>query len=190
MKMMRTPCIAVSRARGGAGRLRSMQDVAPGPHAPILVPVDFSAHSRAALLWAADAARRYDAALVILHVAHDPADEPGSYARRDETTRAPGSRSKLRRIEDMARDHFDAYLAEVRKENPTLAALQSARARLVVGLPATRIVEVAQEEGAGMIVMGSHGRKGLSHAMIGSQAARVARLAQMPVVVVKDTAAD
>ena len=48
----------------------------------ILVPVDFSAHSQAALVFAAQLAKHLDASLLVLHVVHDPAEEPGYYKRR------------------------------------------------------------------------------------------------------------
>jgi nucleotide-binding universal stress UspA family protein len=56
---------------------------------------------------------------------------------------------------------------------------------LVSGLPSGRITEVANEIGADLIVVGSRGRTGLPHVMLGSVAERVVQIARTPVTVVK-----
>lgn len=149
---------------------------------PILVAVDFSPHSEAALVWAADAARKFGVALVVLHVVHDPAEAPGYYPRAMRESAGSGS-SELHRIEDMARQAMDGFLEDVASRQPELGPLES---RLVVGLPATRILEVASEVGARLIVMGSQGRTGLAHLMLGSKAEQVVRLSRIPVTIVKE----
>ena len=55
----------------------------------------------------------------------------------------------------------------------------------MTGLPSGRISEVAAEAGAGHVVVGSRGRTGLPHVMLGSVAERVAQIAEAPVTVVK-----
>ena len=57
---------------------------------------------------------------------------------------------------------------------------------MVVGLPATRILEVAEILGAQLIVMGSRGLTGIAHLMLGSKAQRVVQLSPIPVTIVKD----
>jgi len=56
---------------------------------------------------------------------------------------------------------------------------------LVVGTPVTRIVEVAEKNQVGMIIIGSHGRTGLAQLLIGSKVQRVVQLSPVPVTVVK-----
>ena len=56
---------------------------------------------------------------------------------------------------------------------------------MIAGLPAGRTVEVADSLGASMIVVGSRGRTGLPHILLGSVAERIVQTAAMPVVVVK-----
>ena len=56
---------------------------------------------------------------------------------------------------------------------------------LVVGLPVTRILETAEKIEARMIVMGSQGRTGLKHIMLGSKAEQVVNLSPIPVTIVK-----
>lgn len=141
----------------------------------ILVPVDFSAHSVAALRWAADLACRLGAAIHVLHVVHDPGAAPGSYGSRGETTR----------LEESAREMFEEFLTRQRDEIVQLARVVQLDSSLVVGLPATRILEVADKLGAWLIVMGSQGRTGLAHALLGSKAERVVQLSPIPVTTVK-----
>ena len=145
---------------------------------PVLVPVDFSEHSRAALRWAAEAAPCFDAPIIVLHVVHDPEAGPGFYTR-------PERNGFLRRMEDAGGELMEEFLDRVRRENPDLNALRNLETLLVVGLPTTRILEVAEKTGAQMIVMGSQGRTGLSRFLLGSKAQRVVQLAPIPVTIVK-----
>jgi nucleotide-binding universal stress UspA family protein len=57
--------------------------------------------------------------------------------------------------------------------------------RVIVGHPFERIVETAVHEKVGLIIMGTHGRTGLSHMATGSVAERVIRMAPCPVMTVK-----
>jgi len=146
---------------------------------PILVPVDFSPHAAAALLKAAELAECTGQPLLALHVVHDPAEMPGYYGQVTK-------KKKLVRIEDLAREAFEEFLQKVQKTNPALKPLRKCGKLLVMGLPVTRILEVQDKTGATMIVMGSQGRTGLDHLMLGSKAEQVVRLASVPVLIVKD----
>jgi nucleotide-binding universal stress UspA family protein len=77
----------------------------------------------------------------------------------------------------------------VRKEHPKLKALEQAEPMLVVGLPVARILEVAKKIEPSMVVMGSQGRTGLKHVLIGSKAEQVVRLCPVPVCIVKTRSA-
>ena len=145
---------------------------------PILVPVDFSSQSGAALVQAAKLAGCMEVPLIVLHVVHDPGTMPGYYAK--------ASKKKfLTHIEDAAREMLDEFLAETRKKEPELKALKAANSALVLGLPVTRILEMAKKHEAGMIVMGSKGATGLKHLLVGSIAEQVVHLAPIPVTIVK-----
>jgi len=144
---------------------------------PILAAVDFSEDSELALVWAARQAQLEGAPLVILHVIHDPAASPGFYRKPDEDW--------LRPMIDVAEEMMEEFLAQVKAEHPDQSALSSARVRLVSGLPAGRIVEVAKETGAHLVVVGSRGRTGLQTILLGSVAERVAQISPVPVVIVK-----
>lgn len=148
------------------------------PDGPILVPVDFSPYSASALVFAADLADCVGKSLVVLHVVHDPGDEPGYYNRALK-------KKQLQRIEDAAADMLEAFLVKVRKRYPESKPLRRTESVLVKGLPRNRILEVAERREAAMIVMGSKGETGLKRLALGSVAERVVQLAPVPVTVVK-----
>ena len=145
---------------------------------PILVPVDFSSHSKAALLKACELAGYTKEPLLVLHVIHDPAEMPGYYGKVTK-------KKKLLRIEDLAAESFDAFIKATIAENPDVKHLKHMEKMLVVGLPVNRIIEVAKKRGASMVVMGSQGRTGIKHLMLGSKAEQVVHLCPVPVLIVK-----
>jgi len=67
------------------------------------------------------------------------------------------------------------------------AAVGVARTLLREGDPAAAILAAASEVGAKMIVMGTHGRRGLTHALLGSVAEKVVRRSEIPVLTVRST---
>lgn len=145
----------------------------------VLVAVDFSPDSSAALAWAARYADLSGASLVLLHVVHDPATSPGFYRRSPNDLMQPMDTVAIRMMQD--------FLSGFRDSNPAYRSLEAAESRFVPGLPPTRIIEVANLLGAGTIVVGSRGITGLPHRLLGSVAERVVELADCPVVVVKST---
>lgn len=155
--------------------------MAKKPKTPILVPVDFSAHSTVALLKACEMAECMERSIVILHVVHDHPDMPGYYGHND------GDENALVRIEDLALEMFETFMQKTIEKHPEIKSLKKAESMLVTGLPVTRILEVAEKIDASMIVMGSQGRSGLKHIMLGSKAEQVVRLSPIPVTIVKAT---
>ena len=88
-------------------------------------------------------------------------------------------------MEDVASEMLDGFIQEIQEKNPGLAALNNLETMLVKGLPVNRILEIAGKLNSRMIVMGSQGRTGLSHIMLGSKAEQVVRLSPIPVTIVK-----
>lgn len=146
---------------------------------PILVPVDFSPHSEAALVYAADLAEMLGCPLVVLHVVHDPGEAPGYYVVK-------GREKQLKKLEDVASDMLDAFMREMIANHPEHTVLERANKSLVVGLPVNRILETAEKTRACMIIMGSQGRTGLSHMLLGSKAEQIVRLSPIPVMIIKN----
>lgn len=151
---------------------------AKSKHQVVLVPVDFSDHSVAALECGAELANALKLKLLVLHVVHDLGEAPGYYSVK-------GMGKQLRRMEDVAADMLEDFLREARKSHPKLTVLEKAETELVVGLPVNRILEVAKKFDARMIVMGSQGRTGLAHVLLGSKAEQVVHLSPIPVTIVK-----
>ena len=146
---------------------------------PILVPVDFSSSSEAALVSAAELAEKLVSDLVILHIVHDLNEAPGYYSVK-------GRGKQMRRMEDVAAEMLDEFVQKMQKKYSDFTAISRATTMLVVGLPVNRILESAGKINARMIVMGSQGRTGLARAMLGSKAEQVVRLAPIPVMIVKE----
>jgi nucleotide-binding universal stress UspA family protein len=139
----------------------------------ILVPLDFSVHSKQAQLWAAELARRYDASLTLLHVY-----QPISYALPEgyvlpSTNLLADLEVNMGKALDEAKRQFDA--------TPGLRV----DTQLTQGVPFVEIIRVAREGGYDLIVLSTHGRTGLRHALLGSVAEKVVRKAPCPVLTVR-----
>lgn len=146
---------------------------------PVLVPVDFSECSRSALLYACHLVEGTHTPLLILHVVHDSPGKPGVYRR-------PSVDHPSRPMIDIAEDMLDERLTKLRGKHPGLTALKTARTRLIQGLPGARIIEIAAQERAAMILMGTHGRSGIAHFLQGSVAEYVSKHAGAPVTTVRE----
>jgi len=144
----------------------------------ILAPVDFSDHSKAALVKASEYAEAMNASLVVLHVVHDPGEMPGYYSKLIK-------KKRVTRIQDMAAEAFDQFMDDAVDTYPGVTSLRDADRLMVSGLPVSRILEVVGHLEPMMVVMGSQGRTGLKHLVIGSKAAQVVQLCPVPVTIVK-----
>jgi nucleotide-binding universal stress UspA family protein len=137
-----------------------------------LVPIDFSAYSDQALTYATTLATQLQAHLTLLHVIHELSMVMG----------------------DMASALPEAYLQELEAEaqrsleerlNRVHEARLEADMVIVHGVPFQCIIDTAHDQKVDLIVMGTHGRTGLSHALVGSVAEKVVRLASCPVLVTR-----
>ena len=145
----------------------------------LLVAVDFTPFAERALVFASELAEKLEAQLLVLHVIHDPAEAPGFYAYK-------GKKKKfLQSMEEAAEEMMEEFLTKMRKDHPDQLPIEKAVPLLVVGTPVTRILEIAKKKKVYMIIIGSHGRTGLSHLLVGSKAERVVQLSPIPVTVVK-----
>lgn len=144
----------------------------------ILVPVDFSDHSKAALMQGCEFAQLMGASLIVLHVVHDPGEMPGYYAKLVKKKRSI-------RMQDVAAEAFQEFIAGTIEAYPDCAELREAELLMVIGLPVSRILEVVNGLKPIMVVMGSQGRTGLKNLVIGSKAAQIVQLCPVPVTIVK-----
>ena len=139
----------------------------------ILVPTDFSGDADHALEHAVGLARQFQAALTLLHVVY-------LYLPASAEAGFPAYMARLRREADQ---QMEGPRSRVEDAGVPFEALTE------VGVPAERIVELAGDRHADLIVMGTQGRTGLPHLLLGSVAERVVRLAPCPVLVTRAGAA-
>ena len=138
----------------------------------ILVPTDFSEGSVRAFETALDMARDSGARLTLFHVHHLPVNVFPDVI-------LPLSPDLMHDIEHSVERVLDKWRADA------VAAGVDADARTAVGNTAEEICTAADAVGADLIVIGTHGRSGLSHALLGSVAEKVVRKAPCPVLTVR-----
>jgi nucleotide-binding universal stress UspA family protein len=138
----------------------------------ICCPVDFSDASRAAMEVAADLARRGGATLTLLHAYPIP-----GYTFPDGSVVASGR--MMQELSEQAAKH----LSEWRREAEALGVANVA-AVTAAGEPASEILAYAAKNGVDLLVVGTHGRSGLEHALLGSVTERVMRKARCHVLTV------
>ena len=136
------------------------------PIRTILHPTDFSDNSGDAFQFACALARDYGAKLVVLHV------HPTPVLFGDSMAALPL---------DVPRDELLEMLNKIKPDDPAIAIER----RLVDGDAADEIRHAAGARHADLIVMGTHGRGGLSRLLMGSVAENVSRYADCPVLTVR-----
>lgn len=137
----------------------------------ILFPTDFSTAGQTALELATSLARDRDAKLLIVHVEEPPV--------------AYGGGELYYGVLEPDRQELQKMLAEVVPTDPAVGYEH----RLVLGPPASAIVQIAEKEACDLIVMPTHGRTGLMRMLMGSVAEEVVRKAKCPVLTIKAAAA-
>jgi len=140
----------------------------------ILVPYDFSEYAEHAFRWALGIAEDWGAKIVLVHVI--PLTSRVSYPDAMFLLDIPKLEAQL--IAD-AEKHLSAFVA---KEGTSVVPVET---RTIMGDPFWEICQTAEREHADLIAMGSHGRTGLAHVLLGSVAERVVRHASCPVLVAR-----
>jgi nucleotide-binding universal stress UspA family protein len=141
----------------------------------IVAATDFSSCADAAVEMARRLAAAHDAELVLVHTAPDePPWTEGAGAGQVQEALASG---RAWAVAELERRATEARAAGVR-----------ARAVIRTGSPWREILELATDERADLVVIGTHGRGGVERALLGSVADRVMRLAPCPVLTVREPA--
>lgn len=135
----------------------------------VVVPVDFSAESLAAVREALELVRGDASKIYVVHVLAEmsPADPGVVWGEISDENRAEHVRDALR-------------------QSLPGPQLQPLHLEVVFGDAGFRIAEFAERIGADLIVIPSHGRTGIQHLLIGSVAERVIRYAHCPVLVLRN----
>jgi nucleotide-binding universal stress UspA family protein len=139
----------------------------------ILVPADFSECSEAAMRIAADLSSRFEAPITLVYVF-----ERSVYPLPDEY--ALFTPQQL----DYMFAEFNGRMAAARRRALDAGAVDVG-SQLLHGWAAGEITSFAADGSFDLIVMGTHGRTGLAHLMLGSVAERVIRMAPCPVLTVR-----
>jgi universal stress protein A len=150
----------------------------PG-YARILVPIDFSEHSKRTVGYATRTAIRNNSTVYLLHVFQVPDYVMTPYARRRQNCAEVQSHVDAAELE--ARENLELFAQELSNQGVKVQPY------LRVGFPFDEIVQMANHFDVDLIIIGSHGRSGISRLLVGSTAERVVEHAQCPVLVVKGT---
>ena len=143
----------------------------------ILVPLDFSASSERALRVGASLAARYAARLTLLHVVHLPMPVP-TFDGTD----------VIVDYEVLTKHSEEAARAELGRLLEVTGLTGKAETLLEIGDPVTTILDAIDDRRVDLVVMGTHGRTGLSRLIMGSVTDRVLRTAPCPVLAVREEA--
>lgn len=143
----------------------------------ILVPIDFSDGSKAALQMAASFAKTFGASLELFHVWAPPTMVPMPLVVMSSAAEQPMS------LEELARTTAGTQMKDL--VDPLKQQGLETHARVGIGTPAREIVELAELGHFDLIVMGTHGRGLVAHALLGSVAEKVVRHAHCPVMTVR-----
>ena len=143
------------------------------PFEKISTAIDFSESSDFAFEHALTLARQFQAELTVMHVINEPVDLRGFYVphisfEQLEKEIEEGAEKMMEKFCQTKMGDFTRYTTAV-----------------VAGIPYEEVLRKAEETGASLIVLGTHGRTGIDHLIFGSTAERVVRSAACPVLTIR-----
>ena len=141
--------------------------------AKILLPTDLSEYARYAQPYAIELTSAYGAVLHLIHVVDTHWMGPVASAE------FPGQ------IEDSLRHSREEGEKALQVLQEEISGDLDLRAEVLLGAPHVEIVRYARKEEMDLIVLATHGRTGLAHALIGSVAEKVVQMAPCPVLTIK-----
>lgn len=139
----------------------------------ILLPIDFSECSPRLVPYAVDLAKKYNAELYLLYVVH---------TMKRFGTWWVGLPPSLEKIDEEIATNAEKKMKAFTREH--LGDFSNYATSVVIGDPSPDILKFAEKERIDLIVMGTHGRKGLEHTVFGSVAEGVVRGASCPVLTI------
>lgn len=140
----------------------------------ILFPTDFAEGALNALPYAIDLAKSYGAKLHLLHIVYDIATASGLYVPHISVD------TLYKELDVSAQKELEKFGATAKKD------LKDVEYTVMRGIPYEEILKFAQEKNIDLIVIGTHGRKGLDRILFGSTAERIVRNALCPVLTVRE----
>lgn len=139
----------------------------------ILCPTDFLEGSKEAVRYAVDIAKKYNAKIYLFHVIHDLAKTSGWYVPHITMD------DLYKEIENGAKKEVEKLFAE------ELRGFDNVERRIIKGIPYDEIIKFSVENNIDLIVMATHGRKGLDRIIFGSTAEQVVKNSRCPVLTVR-----
>lgn len=143
------------------------------PFDKILTAVDFSESSEYAFEYALTLARQFQSELTVMHVINEPVDLRGFYVPHISFEQLE------KEIEEGAGKMMETFCQN------KMGDFTGFSTAVVAGIPYEEIIRKAEETGASLIVLGTHGRTGIDHLIFGSTAERVVRSAACPVLTIR-----
>jgi nucleotide-binding universal stress UspA family protein len=142
----------------------------------IVCPVDFSPCADHAVDYAQDLAKQFDAELSLVHAYEDPAAYVTPVPMSGYV--GPGAELLLE-LRKQLELRLEQCRANVEQKGVRV------RAELLEGAPYRVVLDWAKDYGADLIVIGTHGHTGLTHALLGSVTERVVRMSECPVLTIR-----
>ena len=139
----------------------------------IVIAIDFSENSDYAFEYALTLAKQFNSELTVMHVINEPVDLRGFYVPHISFEQLE------KEIEEGANKMMEKFCVS------RMADFSNYQTTIVSGIPYEEIIRKAEEIGASLIVVGTHGRTGLDHIIFGSTAERVVRSASCPVLTIR-----
>ncbi len=136
----------------------------------ILFPIDLSEKFETLLPWVSTFANKFEATLYVLFVVQDM------------KTFSFIPHANLDNLQQEAVKAAEQKMAGAKQE--IFKDIKKVETKVMLGSPAEKILEFAKQQGVDLIIMGTHGRKGLEAKIFGSVCLKVARDADMPVVTI------
>jgi nucleotide-binding universal stress UspA family protein len=138
----------------------------------ILFPIDFAENFETMLPWVATFVNRFEATLYVLFVAQDLAEFSSFHVPH----------GNLQQFQEEVLQAAQKKMSATAKEE--FKNFKNVEARVAQGAPADKIIETAKNEGVDLIIMATHGRKGLERAIFGSVCDKVVRTSPCPVLTI------
>jgi len=141
----------------------------------IVLTTDFSENANAATPYAIELARKFDGSITLLSVFEDPSVVTGL------------SDGLIIGASEWVREAHNLHTKQLNELAESLSASEKIKvvATILRGNPVAKIIEFAEKHGTDCIVIATHGRTGLSHAVHGSVSERVVRMSPCPVLSVR-----
>ncbi len=138
----------------------------------ILFPIDFIEKYETLLPWVSVFVKKFDATLYVLYVTQDLSDFASFYVPHGniQTFREESMKAAQEKMQAIVRESFKGFT--------------KIETRIAIGSPADKILEVADKEGINLIIMSTHGRRGLERTIFGSVCDKVLRTSKIPVLTI------